>query len=290
MTPVTTMPDQHRHQPARARSASRPPRSSPTIVARTPISEPIETSILPGDDDHRHADRGHRDVGVAQKDGLQVALGQEARVDPAHDHEQQRPAPGAARPPGSRAGGRGRPAARPRRRKRRSCGGPLDASRSSHGRWSPGRPAPRANSATIRPSRMTRIRSLMPSTSGSSLGDHQHGQPLGRELAHQPVDLGLGADVDAAGRLVHDQQPRAWSPATCRARPSAGCRPTACPRSGPARARGCRSWRWRRRPAPPPRPRSMKPRRAIRRSTASETFWRSVIGRTRPWVPRSSGT
>ena len=33
-----------------------------------------------GDDDHRHADRGDRDIGVAEEDALQVALGQEARV------------------------------------------------------------------------------------------------------------------------------------------------------------------------------------------------------------------
>ena len=43
---------------------------------------------------------------------------------------------------------------------------------------------------------------------GQLAGDHQHGQPLAGQLAHQPVHLGLGADVDAAGRLVDDQQLR----------------------------------------------------------------------------------
>ena len=38
--------------------------------------------------------------------------------------------------------------------------------------------------------------------------DHQDRQALLRELAHQAVDLGLGADVDAAGRLVQDQDAR----------------------------------------------------------------------------------
>ena len=37
-------------------------------------------------------------------------------------------------------------------------------------------------------------------------GDHQDRQPLAGQLGEQPVDLGLGADVDAAGGLVDDQQ------------------------------------------------------------------------------------
>ncbi len=39
--------------------------------------------------------------------------------------------------------------------------------------------------------------------------DHQDRQALGGQLAHQSVDLGLGADVDALRRLVEDQQARA---------------------------------------------------------------------------------
>ncbi len=58
-------------------------------------------------------------------------------------------------------------------------------------------------------------------------GDHQHGDALGDQLGEQPVHLGLGADVDAAGRLVDDQQRRAGARATWPARPSAGCRPRA---------------------------------------------------------------
>ena len=39
------------------------------------------------------------------------------------------------------------------------------------------------------------------------LGRHHHdGEPVGGQRRHQPVHLGLGADVDAAGRLVDDQQ------------------------------------------------------------------------------------
>ena len=39
-------------------------------------------------------------------------------------------------------------------------------------------------------------------------GDHQHAEPLIGELADQRLDLGLGADVDAARRLVEDQELR----------------------------------------------------------------------------------
>ena len=48
----------------------------------------------------------------------------------------------------------------------------------------------------------------MPSTSGSSLEIMMIAMPFARKLAHQAVDLGLGADVDAARRLVHDEDAR----------------------------------------------------------------------------------
>ena len=38
--------------------------------------------------------------------------------------------------------------------------------------------------------------------------DHQDGDARAGELAHQAVDLGLGADVDAARRLVEDEELR----------------------------------------------------------------------------------
>ena len=46
----------------------------------------------------------------------------------------------------------------------------------------------------------------MPSTSGSSEEIIRIGDALAGELGEQPVHLGLGADVDAAGGLVDDQQ------------------------------------------------------------------------------------
>ncbi len=39
-------------------------------------------------------------------------------------------------------------------------------------------------------------------------GDHQDGGAVGRELVDDLVDLELGADVDAAGGLVQDEEPR----------------------------------------------------------------------------------
>jgi hypothetical protein len=39
--------------------------------------------------------------------------------------------------------------------------------------------------------------------------DEQHGHPVGGQIADQLLDLGLGADIDAAGGLVEDEQ-RGW--------------------------------------------------------------------------------
>ena len=60
----------------------------------------------------------------------------------------------------------------------------------------------------MRPSAMTRMRSASPISSGISDEIRMTPMPLGRELVDQPIDLRLGADVDAAGRLVEDEQHR----------------------------------------------------------------------------------
>ena len=54
----------------------------------------------------------------------------------------------------------------------------------------------------------TATRSLSRSTSSSSAEMNSTAMPSSAELGDQLLDLGLGADVDAAGRLVEDQQPR----------------------------------------------------------------------------------
>src|SRR5207248_3008187 len=41
-------------------------------------------------------------------------------------------------------------------------------------------------------------------------GNHQNGRTLSGELVHEAVDLALGADVDATGRLVENEH--AWLP------------------------------------------------------------------------------
>ena len=56
--------------------------------------------------------------------------------------------------------------------------------------------------------------------------DHEDGQPALQRGVEQPVDLGLGADVDAGGRLLEDQQLAADLAASGRSPPSAGCRRT----------------------------------------------------------------
>jgi hypothetical protein len=64
------------------------------------------------------------------------------------------------------------------------------------------------------------------------LGRNQEdGEAVGGERANQPVDLGLGADVDALRRLVEDQEARLRrQPAALRASP--GCRPQSNPAPG----------------------------------------------------------
>ena len=62
---------------------------------------------------------------------------------------------------------------------------------------------------------------------GQLARDQEHGVAVGGELVDQRVDLGLGADVDAARRLVEDQDRGSAPPATSPAPASAGCRPTA---------------------------------------------------------------
>ena len=72
----------------------------------------------------------------------------------------------------------------------------------------PPRSEPAGSSPATRPSLITRIRSDMPITSGSSLETIRTATPCAASDAHQLVDRVLGADVDAAGRLVHQHDAR----------------------------------------------------------------------------------
>ena len=58
--------------------------------------------------------------------------------------------------------------------------------------------------------------------------DEDDRQTLLRQLGDLALDVGLRADVDAAGRLVEDDELRARSRASARAAPSAGCRRRGC--------------------------------------------------------------
>ena len=62
-----------------------------------------------------------------------------------------------------------------------------------------------SSSPVIRPSHITTIRWLIRRISGSSDEIMMIAFALLREVVQQPVDLALGADVDAARRLVEDQ-------------------------------------------------------------------------------------
>ena len=62
-----------------------------------------------------------------------------------------------------------------------------------------------STSATISPSRMTRMRVQMPTSSSSSEETTRTPRPDLGEVADDSVDLGLGRDVDASGGLIEKQ-------------------------------------------------------------------------------------
>ena len=66
----------------------------------------------------------------------------------------------------------------------------------------------RSTTPVMRPSCITSIAVAHAEHFGHLRGDHQHGDALTGEFRDQAVDLGLRADVDAAGRLVEDQDAR----------------------------------------------------------------------------------
>ena len=68
-------------------------------------------------------------------------------------------------------------------------------------------PSP-GSSPTVRPSAITTMRSASASTSGRSEDTTSERHAAVGQRAQQAVDLGARADVDAARRLVDDQQPR----------------------------------------------------------------------------------
>ena len=70
-------------------------------------------------------------------------------------------------------------------------------------------------------------------------GDEQHAHPVLGEADDQFLDLGLRADVDAAGGFVEDQQLAARWPASGPAAPSAGCRRDRFLTSASALGGGC---------------------------------------------------
>ena len=123
------------------------------------------------------------------------------------------------------------------------------------------------------------------------VADHDDRHALGGQLRDGAVDLRLGADIDAACRLVEDDAASDWASAIWPAAPFAGCRPTAC--RSPARCRTRRrACAWRYSPAiSASRLRSMRPSRPHRlRSTGKVALARIGKGSIRPCLWRSSGT
>ena len=172
---------------------------------------------------------------VSIEDELDVRQVEEARLDARRDEHEQQRARRRCRTPAAGRRGRRAGAARAGERARGSGAGSTSRAHARRhlelaGRGRDDRSSDAsacANSATSRPSRMTRMRSASRSTSGSSDEIIRIATPSAASSLEQPVHLGLRADVDAARRLVDDQQRRPPRRATSRARPSAGCRPRA---------------------------------------------------------------
>ena len=68
--------------------------------------------------------------------------------------------------------------------------------------------SPRCTSPERLPSHITMMRSQTPISSGISGRNHDNGLALLYQLAEQQVNIALGADIDAAGRLIEDDDIR----------------------------------------------------------------------------------
>ena len=146
-------------------------------------------------DDEGHAGREDEEHGrvageLEQRRGLQEDRLQ--RADQRHEHDQRGERQPLAQPV--------RPEAADQRRHQTMC--PI---RSTWRGFAPGLASARW---VISPSRMTSTVWLSPMVSSSVSEVRITREALGGDRAHQLVDLLLGADVEAAGRMVEDQHPR----------------------------------------------------------------------------------
>ncbi len=256
---------------------------------------------LAGDDDQRLADRDDADERRRQRDVLEVGGLEEARLAQRHQraddekrHDQDQLAHAQAAVPRN-------PREVSGRRDRRRVGGSGSCGACVASR--PARHAPRrAGSLRDRRHRARISAAIAAAPEDQDAVGHRHhllgvvadqddGDSLGREMRDDAVNFGLGADVDAARRLVEDERSAASGSATWRAAPSADCRRRAC--SSPARRRSRRpasAWRnraasfallWRGRPG--------RACRIARRSTGSVALERIGNCSTSPCWWRSSG-
>ena len=209
------------------------PHQPTTTPAQTPASASVEPQReVEGAADHQqhHAadqDADRREVQehrpqVARRSGSSPGRRRSSPApagSPAASSVISRELASAAQRGGARSG-RGSDARRGRSRSSASCRGRSRPALAPHARDRGGMPGGQAqhvllgrarrpgSSPTSRPSAMTTMRSASASTSGRSEETTSSATPRGGERAQQPVDLGAGADVDAARRLVDDQEPR----------------------------------------------------------------------------------
>ena len=119
---------------------------------------------------------------------------------------------------------------------------------------------PPANSATLRPVAQHDDAVAKADQLGHLARGDENAEALRGELAQPRIDLALGADVDAARRLVEKEEPRVRRGPPWPARPSAGCRRTGRPTGDVGIARPDVELAERRASPPrPPAPPDMKP-------------------------------
>ncbi len=114
-------------------------------------------------------------------------------------------------------------------RVRRSCGGRPWPCRTPRSTMASSVISGPSSSATSRPARMTSTRWASPRISSTSFEMSRIAIPSAGEADQDLVDVALGADVDAAGRLVGEEDSTVRSRSSARRAASAGCRPTATP-------------------------------------------------------------
>ena len=136
--------------------------------------------------------------------------------------------------------------------------------------------APLSKRPTIRPRSRTIERSLMPAISSTSEESTSTARPRSASAAELEIDLAAGADIDAARRLLEDEERDAVDQPARDADLLLVAAGERAHRSARARACGCREDRSSASPAPSPRPSTRRGRGRSAPGTGATMFSRTV--------------